>query len=160
VSNQVSRFDDLFHQWLDLAKFDQPDRWFPRLKGISMIDLHTLRLLHQNPGIIMGDIREHLGIPHSTLTSVVDRLEQRGLVRRTISPRDRRSFRLEMTEMGALLQQDHRAMDRMHAQVVLASLDTDEEREQFITLLEKIVSRIPGAITQTRGAESEPEESN
>lgn len=36
----------------------------------------------------------------STLTSVVDRLERRGLVRRDLDPKDRRSFRVHLTTDG------------------------------------------------------------
>ena len=37
----------------------------------------------------------------STLTSVLDRLESKGLVRRGTAPNDRRSVRLELTPRGA-----------------------------------------------------------
>nr|MDP9107049.1 MarR family transcriptional regulator [Candidatus Eremiobacteraeota bacterium] len=36
----------------------------------------------------------------STLTSVLDRLESKGLVRRSAAPADRRSVRLELTARG------------------------------------------------------------
>lgn len=48
----------------------------------------------------MGDLVDATAQRPSTLTSVVDRLERRGLVRRELDPADRRSFRVQLTVDG------------------------------------------------------------
>ncbi|MEY8842589.1 MarR family winged helix-turn-helix transcriptional regulator, partial [Cribrihabitans sp. XS_ASV171] len=73
----------------------------------------------------------------ATLGKVIDRLDERGLVRRTISDRDRRARALTLTPAG----QDLLAAARPHVEAVqpaiLSGLDT-QERDLFIQMLEKV----------------------
>ncbi len=92
--------------------------------------------------LILKEIREELGIPQSTLTSAIDRLENRGLVRRMISDRDRRSFVPEVTGAGRRVQKKHDRIDEEVAAKLLGLLDTEEEREAFLQMLTKISKKL------------------
>ena len=48
----------------------------------------------------MRQLSERTGTRASTLTGLLDRLENRGYVSRELDPADRRSFRLPLTEAG------------------------------------------------------------
>ena len=130
------------HMFLKALKLTHLEDWSDKLKGIVMTDLGILHHVAQNPDGILSDIKEALEIPHSTLTSAVNRLEERGLVRRVISARDRRSFGLVLTESGQAMQREHSRVDRMITGLVLEALDSGKERRTFIGLLEKISSRM------------------
>lgn len=57
----------------------------------------------------------------STLTGILDRLEERGLVSRELNEADRRSFLVGVTEAGAAAAADLRAeMERLEAEVLAA----------------------------------------
>jgi len=66
---------------------------------MSQAEAHVLaRLAHGPAGV--GDLHRAFGHKRSTLTAVLDRLEQRGYVRRTPDPHDRRSVVVSLTAEG------------------------------------------------------------
>jgi len=105
-------------------------------------DIMILQLVADNPEIILRDVREALGMPHSTLTSAIDRLEKRGLVRRTLTDKDRRSYGLELTRDGRAFQQRHDQADNDLAIRVLRILGSDRDRLRFIEVLQHVVDRL------------------
>src|SRR5262245_35824939 len=71
---------------------------------VSQAEAHVLSFLSERGGSgSMADLHRSFGHKRSTLTSIVDRLEKRGLVERTIHPEDRRSFLLTLTREGTKL---------------------------------------------------------
>lgn len=141
-NSQVKLFNDLLHVVQFGLRFDRLYDSSEHLKGIAPVDLHILRLISTHPDLILKEIREELGIPQSTLTSAIDRLENRGLIRRVISQRDRRSFVPELTKAGRRVQQEHDKIDEMVVRKLLGLLDTEEERLAFVRGLEKIARRL------------------
>jgi len=129
---------ELIHQVRFGLRVDRLGSWSRNLDGVRLLDLHILKLVEQKPEIILKEIRQELNIPHSTLTSAINRLGERGLVERVISQRDLRSFGLTLTENGCLIRKEHDRIDRLIAAKVLEALDTEEERQLLTGLLEKI----------------------
>lgn len=74
----------------------------------------------------------------ATLGGVVDRLEDKGLVRRTPSGADRRAKRLALTPAGRALLGPLEGLVMEVQQAILEPLD-EAERVQFLALLEKLV---------------------
>jgi DNA-binding MarR family transcriptional regulator len=58
--------------------------------GLTAPQLSVLRALVENEGLSLKDLSAHLGLAHSTVSSIVDRLERKGLVQRQTSASDRR----------------------------------------------------------------------
>ena len=85
----------------------------------------------------MGDLAGHLGVGQSAVTPIVDRLEERGLARRTRSDADRRVWLVELTEAGREAFAEEDAVYQGVARVMLDPLDADE-RATLVALLEKI----------------------
>ncbi len=57
-------------------------------------------------GLTLRELSERVGLAHSTVSGIVDRLERQGLVRRQLNPADRRSTRIEVTDsVKAYIQQ-------------------------------------------------------
>jgi len=85
----------------------------------------------------MGEIVEKTLITKGTLTGVIDRLEQKGLVKREVPPDDRRSVIVKLTPEGVDVFQEvfpaHIADIKQHCE----SLDASE-----IELLRVLLSRL------------------
>ena len=73
-------------------------------------ELIVLSELASNGPMRVKDIVSRLvGVSPSTLTRILDRLEQDGLVQRSLNPMDRRSFRVSLTGRGAKIVDDYTA---------------------------------------------------
>jgi DNA-binding MarR family transcriptional regulator len=64
------------------------------------LESHVLALLADGGEHTVGDLQRGLAHRPSTLTGILDRLEQRKLVRRTLNDADRRSFLVRLTRPG------------------------------------------------------------
>ena|SRR5690348_6501867 len=71
-----------------------------RSLGITDIEAHVLHHLAGRPPRPVLDLERAFHMRRSTLTSALDRLERRGLVRRAANPTDRRSFLVTVTPPG------------------------------------------------------------
>lgn len=131
---------DALHDMVWRIRLDQLGAWSESLKGIAQLDLHILKLIAERPNIILKEICQELRIPNSTLTSAINRLEKRGLLRRLISQRDRRSYELELTDKGLEIKQEHDRIDRMITLRALAALADSTEAQIMIDLLNKVCS--------------------
>lgn len=68
-------------------------------RGMTPSQLMALRHVAQAPGCSMQALAAQLSVSRAAVTSIVDRLEAEGLVRRHAAT-DRRSFRLRLTARG------------------------------------------------------------
>lgn len=68
--------------------------------GVTQAEAHVLSQLASGPATV-GELHHRFGHKRSTLTSVLDRLEDRGYIVRTVKPDDRRSFVIATTREGA-----------------------------------------------------------
>jgi DNA-binding MarR family transcriptional regulator len=119
---------------------------YERISGgciaMTIGDKQVLKLVASQDGIILREIREALGMPNSTLTSTIDRLEERGLVRRTISERDRRSYAIELTAGGRAYMALQDQSERDLARRILQALGTEQDQQTFIDILSRVVSQL------------------
>lgn len=130
------------------TKADRPSTWSATFEGLSPVDLHVLGIVERWPDVILREIKEYLDVPNSTLTGIVDRLESKGLIERVISTRDRRSYGLALTGKGRALRDEQRQIRREAAARMLAALDSDAERDEFVRLLGKISNGIGREVRQ------------
>jgi DNA-binding MarR family transcriptional regulator len=84
----------------------------------------------------MRDVAEHLSCNNSNLTAITDRLEERGLVQRTLDPDDRRVRLLVLTDEGREIQR--RVMEFLRQPPVSMDSLSEEELESLIRLLAKM----------------------
>lgn len=71
-----------------------------REEGLSAAEAGVLAFIVLHGETSINDVHRHFGHRRSTLTSIVDRLESKGLVRRTLHRSSRRSVSLELTGEG------------------------------------------------------------
>lgn len=68
--------------------------------GVTGLQRVTLRLAGRFPGISSGELARILHVHPSTLTGVLERLVEHGLITRRTDPADRRRALFELTERG------------------------------------------------------------
>jgi MarR family transcriptional regulator, organic hydroperoxide resistance regulator len=68
-----------------------------RLEPLTRPQMHALEALVHHGTMSLKALSRHLALAHSTVSGIMDRLEQRGLVRREMDPADRRGVRLSVT---------------------------------------------------------------
>ena len=74
-----------------------------RTYQVSASQLNCILALYENGPLPPSQIAKHMMVESSTVTGVVDRLEQKGLVRRTRNSPDRRVINIELTKEGTRL---------------------------------------------------------
>src|SRR6266576_4934845 len=74
-----------------------------RERGLTQGEAHIFALLAHSRRANVADLHRGLAHKRSTLTSILDRLTARGLIRRKVSESDRRSFVIMLTTKGRKL---------------------------------------------------------
>ncbi|NOW90323.1 MULTISPECIES: MarR family winged helix-turn-helix transcriptional regulator [Clostridium] len=139
---QIDEFNILWHRMLFESSYKDIEAKYTRIKGLSDNEISIIRIISEKEEVIIRDILEILNIPKSTLTNMIDRLEKRDLISRSISKRDRRSYKLELTEEGKKAQEEHIKFEEEVYGKIMISLDTYEERENLLNIMRKIVYNI------------------
>ena len=68
--------------------------------GVTPTQLSVLKLLHEIGDLRLGDLSRRIQAQNSTVTGIVDRMEEAGLVERVRSADDRRVWRIALTARG------------------------------------------------------------
>lgn len=75
--------------------------WFEeRMPEMPGVEGHMLSYLAPYGPCPVSELVRVFGMKHSTMTSILDRLEARGLLERTSNPSDRRSLLIGLTRKG------------------------------------------------------------
>jgi DNA-binding MarR family transcriptional regulator len=132
---------DLLHRLTRRLRRAQAEALAPA--GLTPAQERALRMIgrHQEPPR-MTELADELGIVPRSLTSVIDSLEEAGLVRREIDPRNRRATLLHLTSRGAAIREDMRTARRTAAEELLAPL-SPADRETLTRLLTEMTGELP-----------------
>ena len=106
-------------------------------EGISAPQFGALLLIEANPDISQSAVAEALRFDRSTLVQIIDHLEGRGLVVRNVSPTDRRSHALRLTDEGVSELTMLKDLALQHEADVTTGL-SEAEQTQLISLLAKL----------------------
>lgn len=82
---------------------DLDARELARQTGLSTSQLLVMELLRGTGSMMVGAIARDVGLTQGTVTTLLDRLEERGLVDRHRNPADRRQVRVTLTDAGVAL---------------------------------------------------------
>ena len=125
--------------------------------GVTPVQYAALSAVLRQPGIDQRTLARNIGFDTSTIGSVIDRLEARGLMARNASPADRRVRLLSLTEEGRdLLVAAEPSV--LRAQRRMLEPLADDKRAQFMEMLSLLIhendefARAPSAVAQ-RSAE-------
>lgn len=135
---QVDELNKLWHVMLTEPEYNEIEKKYENLQELSTTEISVIRIISEKEDVIIKDIVDTLRLPKSTLTSIIDRLEKRNFIVRAISDRDRRSYKLELTEKGRKVQDEHMKFEGEVYGTIILALDTFEEREELLKLIRKI----------------------
>ena len=115
------------------------DRCVSLQENISTRELNLISFVGDQGSAIMKEIADHLDVPMSTATGIVDKLVLKKYLKRSHSQHDRRIVCIELAHEG---QMSYELFVGMKADLVarILSLLDQEETSVFITLLEKITA--------------------
>lgn len=128
-------FDQLYRSWRGIdAAYDK----IAARCGVTSNIMNILTLLykHRKP-MTQNELSKELYLTKQTVTSVLDSLEKRGLVTRSIAEGDRRSRIVTLTDEGRV---SGRRIGRVMRSVELAAFSTlpDEEQHALVENMEKL----------------------
>jgi DNA-binding MarR family transcriptional regulator len=119
--------------------------------GITPAQARLLRVLaHCDEPPRMADLAQRLGVVPRAVTTLVDALEERELVRRVPDPHNRRVIRIELREQGGQALLELRLARRTAAAELLGPL-SDEQRAELTALL-AVLDEEPSAPGSHHGA--------
>ena len=108
--------------------------WLDRL-GLTYPQYLVLSVLWENGEQTIGGVATHLDLEPSTITPLVKRLEQAGLVDRRRNPQDERQVKVSLTEQGRALRAETRVLTQALDEKSGMSIDTLVELNQRIQTL-------------------------
>lgn len=97
--------------------------------GLTLAEFAVLEALYHKGPLLLGEVQKKILVSSGGVTYLVDRLEQRGLVRRKLCEQDRRARYAELTDEGTEL------MNRIfpeHTDMIteaVSALTADEQRQ-------------------------------
>lgn len=131
--SEVARMSELimriflhFRQRLRKLTNDEP--------SLSVTEMLVLWTISTAGAMKFHRLSRQVGIPVSTLTTMVDRLESRGYLRRRPDPEDRRAIYVEGTPVLATIRERHASLMRSEIASVVARLRPDQVRETLAGL--------------------------
>ena len=108
--------------------------------GLSPAQMHTIEMIGHHHTLRMKELASRMGITTGTLTVMINRLEQAGLVARQPHARDRRSFNIVLTGKGQRHFEEHHQLHLALTREITDGL-SDEEMQQLEGHLVKIMER-------------------
>ncbi|NKN35482.1 MarR family transcriptional regulator [Agrobacterium sp. a22-2] len=105
---------------------------------LTPVQYAALSAIGATPGLDQATLSSHIAYDRVTIGGVVDRLEQKELVRRETNPKDRRARELFLTDKGQDTVESIRPVVWDMQALLLGGLDP-AERSQFVQLLKKAV---------------------
>ncbi|UBF27859.1 MarR family transcriptional regulator [Kovacikia minuta CCNUW1] len=105
--------------------------------GLTAPQFDVICTLGNTSGMMMGQLAEKTLVTKGTLTGIVDRLEQKGLVRREVPPENRRCFIIVLTPEGERVFESVFPSHIHHLKERLGHL-TDAETQQITAALKRL----------------------
>ena len=106
---------------------------------LTPVQFAALDVIASAPGIDQAGVAARIAYDRATIGGVIDRLDQRGYVTRTVARHDRRARTLHLTVAGAAL------LDTIRPEVIALQSDIlhgldPTERAQFMALAARIIA--------------------
>ncbi len=116
------------------------------LKDANLTDLNPAQgrimfVLWRGDNISIHELSKRTLLSKSTLTSMLDRLEQAGFIKRVPSKKDRREILIQLTEKNQLLQEKYVDVSKNMTKIYYNDF-TVEEMNNFENKLQKILDNL------------------
>lgn len=142
MSVQLTGITKLSHQLVEF--YEKMSSWehdVVKSYGLSPAQMHAIEIVGHAVSLRMKELAGKMGVTTGTLTVMVDRLEEQGLLQRIPHEKDRRSWLVELTDKGRMHFHQHHQYHLRLTEEITAALSA-EEQEIFSVLLAKIINRM------------------
>ena len=139
IGMQITLIKQHLGRLLDKMLFDQGIHEFNGPQG------RILYVLWNHDFISIQELATGTGLANTTLTSMLDRMEQKQLIRRTPASNDRRKHLIALTPKARSLEKEYRAVTDRMTELTYQGFTVEE-----ITRLEEYLERV---LDNVRGAE-------
>jgi DNA-binding MarR family transcriptional regulator len=141
LANSDRRYDfvETYNNYMKIA------RDYGTGETINMVEVHTLTLIEQNPGIMAKEVAAMWHRTKGAVSQTLAKLEKRGFIERCKAEGDGRNFHLYVTAAGQKLSKAHRNYDMTHllyTDTTVHKTCTDEEIECFYKVLDQYTQAI------------------
>ncbi len=122
-------------------------RIFDRMLATSGIDSFNgaqgriLYVLWQNDAISISSLSTQTSLANTTLTAMLDRMENLGLIVRKPDPKDRRNRLIELTDKAKSLQNDYEKISQKMNELYYTGF-SETEIMQFESYLQRILNNL------------------
>jgi DNA-binding MarR family transcriptional regulator len=104
---------------------------------LNIAEVHVIEFLGDSGGCMMREVAEFLIVAVNTMTAIVDKLEEKKLVRRERDDDDRRIVRVHLTDKGKEAYKAILDMRLQACRTLLTPLNEDEQ-DIYMVLMRKI----------------------
>ncbi len=109
--------------------------------GLNILEWYALRALYEEDGLTASRMAALVCRHPSSMTALLDRMEEKDLLRRQVDPNDRRSVRVFLTDQGrAFRPRVERVVEQLDA--VIGGLVTREQMDAFFHVL-TVLQNVP-----------------
>src|SRR5262245_23421334 len=138
LANELLHLMPRFHRWAVAAVQTNRRNQDPSLRQLAV--LYAVRDGVTSP----VHIARRLRVNRAVVTGLLDRLEQRGLVKRATDPTDRRRQRIVLTAAGVAAQQatERALVGALAGQLSEVSVDDIDAAERTVGLLNDVVAAL------------------
>lgn len=135
----MDRMEETFHFLLQASQSAIHKRLLARLKdtGLTIGQPKVLEYLREHDGANQAEIARACRIEAATLTSLLNRMEERGMLQRRSRTDNRRSFFIFLTPLGAELAQRVAETFEQLDQEAFRNID-EVQRREFLKLLQQV----------------------
>jgi DNA-binding MarR family transcriptional regulator len=125
--------------------------------GLHITDHKCLYLIYQRGAMPAGKLAELTGLTTGAVTGIIDRLEEKGYVRRANDPEDRRRTIVESTKNKKLERKIEAIFIPLHEKMaILLSSHSDRELVVLLNVIVEFVEKIHEESKKLRSSESRP----
>jgi DNA-binding MarR family transcriptional regulator len=137
----VTALDSHLGYWLRLVSNHVSDAFAQALqeRRVSVAEWVALRRIYDRSEISASEIAELIGMTRGAVSKVLDKLEEKRLIARTVWPEDNRVQWVTLTDTGAALLPELAAIADANDKQYFACLDSNEQ-SQLTRLMQKIAA--------------------
>lgn len=129
----------IIHKLLEV--FEYKNEYQLQTSNIQRQDMYVLERIYLNEKIAIKNLSKQYSIPPSTLTGIIDRLENKKLIERWRTNTDRRAIELVATKEGKTVVEKHIKEDKLFSNNFFNTLE-QKKKEKLKELLEELLNNV------------------
>ncbi|OGO90097.1 MAG: transcriptional regulator [Clostridiales bacterium GWF2_38_85] len=129
----------IIHKLLDV--FEYKNTYQLQTSNIQPQDMYVLERIFFHGKIVVKDLSKQYSIPPSTMTGIIDRLENKKLIKRLRTNVDRRAIELVATAEGKDVVEKHITEDKLFSKNLFNTLDA-QKKEILKELLGELLTNV------------------